>query len=51
MLEEFSANVAVESAYVADHDTAIIIIVEKNTVDVILYTITCNPVWTGNKKN
>ena len=44
MLEEFSANVAVESAYVADHDTAIIIIVEKNTVDVILYSITWNPV-------
>lgn len=50
MLEEFSANVAAESAYVADHDTAIIIIIEKNTVDFILYTITYNPIWTGNKK-
>ena len=45
MLEEFSANVAAESAYVA-----IIIIIEKNTVDFILYTITYNPIWTGNKK-
>ena len=48
MVEGFSADVAVENAYVTDHHAARIII-EKNTVD--FHTIPYKPIRSRNKEN